>query len=192
MLAGMPRARRAEQEHEHLAREVAQLGEIRHSHASSTAVLTVIKKSKALVLRRISITRILSVTVCQGPQNTTGSMAEGAERDDQFATIEEDVEKMINERIAKTLDGPDKGGWLAAKVPVWTGDVVESVLKELMGLQKVEIKHRLPRARAQPPSPPAAPPPPRVSGVQFLAPRHALSAWGTRGQRRNSTIYRPV
>eukprot|EP01049_Picozoa_sp_SAG25_P005273 SAG25_NODE_356_length_9202_cov_4.367791_7_plen_279_part_00 len=37
----------------HLAREVAQqLEEIRHSHASSTAVLTVIKKSKALVLRR--------------------------------------------------------------------------------------------------------------------------------------------
>ena len=43
---------------------------------------------------------------------------------------------MLLERIAKTLEGPDKGGWLAAKVSVWTGDVVESGLKELMGLQK--------------------------------------------------------
>ena len=58
------------------------------------------------------------------------------ERDDQFATIEEQVQEMIMERIGKTLEGPDKGGWLAAKVSVWTGDVVESVLKELMGLQK--------------------------------------------------------
>ncbi len=63
-------------------------------------------------------------------------MEASAEREDQFATIEEDVEKMVGERIAKTLDAADKGGWLAAKVPVWTGDVVESVLKELMGLQK--------------------------------------------------------
>ena len=60
------------------------------------------------------------------------------ERDDQFETIKEQVEEMIKERIGKTLEGPDKGGWLAAKVSTWTGDVVESVLKELMGrLQSV-------------------------------------------------------
>lgn len=60
----------------------------------------------------------------------------GGERNDQFSNIEEQVQEMIGERIAKTLESPDKGGWLAAKVPLWTGDVVESVLKELMGMQK--------------------------------------------------------
>ena len=63
-------------------------------------------------------------------------MDAGGERNDQFMNMEEQVEEMIAERIAKTLESPDKGGWLAAKVPIWTGDVVESVLKELMGMQK--------------------------------------------------------
>jgi dynein light chain Tctex-type 1 len=65
------------------------------------------------------------------------------ERDDQFETIKEQVEGIIGGVpgsspgcIAKTLESPDKGGWLAAKVSTWTGDVVESVLKELMQLQK--------------------------------------------------------
>jgi dynein light chain Tctex-type 1 len=58
------------------------------------------------------------------------------ERDDQFETIKEQVDTMITACITKTLESPDKGGWLAAKVSTWTGDVVESVLKELMQLQK--------------------------------------------------------
>jgi dynein light chain Tctex-type 1 len=58
------------------------------------------------------------------------------EREDQFENIQEQVMDLVNAKVAKVLENPDKGGWMAAKVPTWTGDVVESCLKELSGLNK--------------------------------------------------------
>lgn len=63
-------------------------------------------------------------------------MDPSVERDDQFENLQEQVTDMINARIAKVLENPDKGGWLAAKVATWSEDVVESILKELSGYQK--------------------------------------------------------